>query len=70
MLIRGIDFARHNIVVGSDAESTTPTNTPNAATQPRGDVVARVVAASGAEAVLELGGQRVVVETHVALNAG
>lgn len=69
MLIRGIDFARHNIVVGSDAESAVPANaTTN--NQPRGDVVARVVAASGAEAILDMGGQRVVVETHVALNAG
>jgi hypothetical protein len=68
MIIRGIDFARHNVIVGTDAESPVP----NAAQgqQPRGEMVARVLAATGAEATLLMGGQRVVVQTHVPLNIG
>jgi hypothetical protein len=70
MIIRGLDFARHTVVVGSDTETATPGNAGQSALPARGDIMARVIATSGGEATLDINGQRVVVETHVALNAG
>lgn len=71
MIIRGIDFARHTVVVGNDAETPQPNNVAGQANLPaRGDVVARVVALAGGEATLDIAGQRVVVQTHVSLNLG
>ena len=70
MIIRGIDFARHTVVVGNDSESPAPQAPGQPALQGRGDLAARVIASSGGEATLEINGQRVVVETHVPLNVG
>jgi hypothetical protein len=69
MFIRGIDFARHNVIVGNEAEHPVPQSqlrTP----QQGGELVARVLSAAGSEATLDIIGQRVVVQTHVALNIG
>lgn len=68
MNIRGIDFARHTVIVGTDADQPVPNTALGQ--QPRGEMVARVLAASGSEATLLMNGQRVVVQTHVPLNAG
>lgn len=68
MLIRGLDFGRHHVIVGTDGESPVPNSSQ--VTQPKGELVARVIAASGGEATLDLDGQRVVVESHVPLSAG
>src|SRR5690349_15405866 len=69
MFIWGIDFARHNVIVGNEAEHPVPQQqlrTP----QQGGELVARVLSAWGSEATLDINGQRVVVQTHVALNIG
>lgn len=68
MFIRGIDFARHNVIVGTEQESPIPTQ--QFRPQQGGHLVARVVGLTGSEATLDINGQRVVVETHVALNLG
>lgn len=68
MFIRGIDFARTNVIVGSDNEAVNPANTQNF--KPRGELVARVVGLVGAEATLEVANQRVIVESHIPLNLG
>lgn len=68
MIIRGIDFARHNVIVGTEAE-TPVSNTAQGQTS-RGEAVARVLSVTGSEATLDVNGQRVVVESHVPLNAG
>lgn len=70
MYIRGVDFSRANVIVGTDAEAPVPSPGGNPQLQARNVVEARVIAAAGGEATLDLGGQRVVVETHVPLNAG
>ncbi len=70
MYIRGVDFSRANVIVGTDAEAPVPTTGGNAQLQARNVIEARVIAAAGGEATLDIGGQRVVVETHVTLNAG
>ncbi|MDB5097539.1 MAG: hypothetical protein JWM80_1960 [Cyanobacteria bacterium RYN_339] len=70
MLIRGIDFSRHSIIVGNDAETPAPGGAGSPVLPTRGDLMARVLAVAGGEATLDIGGQRVVVESHVALNAG
>lgn len=70
MYIRGVDFSRANVIVGTDAEAPVPTSGGNPQLQARNVVEARVITAAGGEATLDIGGQRVVVETHVALNAG
>lgn len=68
MIIRGIDFARHNVIVGTEAE--TPVSNSAQGQTVRGEAVARVLAVTGSEATLDVNGQRVVVESHVPLNAG
>lgn len=70
MYIRGVDFSRANIIVGTDAEAPVPASGGGNKLQARDVVQARVIAAAGGEATLDIGGERVVVETHVSLNAG
>ncbi|MEB3198126.1 MAG: flagellar hook-length control protein FliK [Candidatus Sericytochromatia bacterium] len=70
MFIRGIDFSRHSVVVGSQAEQPTPTTTNPNTLQNNQVVEARVIAAAGGEATLDIAGERVVAEAHTALNVG
>lgn len=70
MFVRGIDFARHNVIVGTDQETIVPNQVLRQTQQGGGQLVARVLAVAGSEATLDVNGQRVVVETHVALNMG
>lgn len=70
MYIRGVDFSRGNIIMGTDAEAPVPSTGGNPQLAARNVVEAKVIAAAGGEATIELAGQRVVVQSHVALNAG
>lgn len=70
MQIRGIDFARHTVVVSSGDAEPGPSALPGANQGRAGELLARVVGLVGGEATLELNGQRIVVQTHVPLALG